>query len=253
MANVISCRTGVFGSVDAAFEWFPKGGVFHAEVPPAEDYDDLAKRAAAHGVTIATLATPLNVSDEANLRSFRTVVDGAARIGVSRIFISAQNRDGVPRETAIERLRNTAAYAHERGVVLCMETHPPFGTNGDTARETIEAVGHPGLRFNFDTANIYYYNEGTDTASELRKVAPYVQSVHVKDTDGGFKSGYFPPLGQGIVDFETVFAVLADVGFDGPYTLEIEGSAVQGLDPEGRLEFLRSCVAFLREHGIGKA
>jgi sugar phosphate isomerase/epimerase len=133
-----------------------------------------------------------------------------------------------------------------------METHPPLGENGDKAKKTLDAVDHPGLRFNFDTANVYYYNEGTDTITELKKVAQYVASVHLKDTDGGFKSPNFPPLGQGIVDFKGVFDVLRDVNFEGPYTLEIEGANVSGLDAQGRLEFLRTCVAFLHDMGAVK-
>jgi len=251
MGNIISCRTGVFGTLQAAFENFPKAGVRHAEVPrPADgDYRAMADLAAAHGVTIATIAGSLKLDSEQTVAAYLPVIDGAHSIGVRKLFVSIGADPQLPRDLVIGRLRQVAEYARERAVTLCMETHPPFGTNGDTARQTIEAVGHPALRYNFDTANIYYYNEGTDTITELRKVASLVGSVHLKDTDGRFKGPIFPPLGTGVVDFPNVFRILAEVGFTGPYTLEIEGDNVSKLDAAGRQDFLRTCVAYLRTLG----
>jgi sugar phosphate isomerase/epimerase len=251
MGNVISCRTGVFSTLTAAFEHFPKAGVYHAEVPPAPggDYPAMAALARQYGVTIATIATHVVLDSEATMAPFLAVIDGAQSIGVAKLFVSAQANPQVPWETVVHRLRQLAEYAQQRQVTLCMETHPPFGANGDMARKTLTAVGHPGLRFNFDTGNIYYYNEGTDTVSELKKVTEFVASVHLKDTDGGFQSPVFPPIGEGVVDFRGVFAILGQCGFTGPYTLEIEGDNVAKLDAAGRQEFLRRCVAYLREVG----
>lgn len=251
MANVIACRTGMFGSAAAAFERFPEAGIFHAEAPPPGDgdYAGLASSAAAAGVTISTLATGLTLDTDETAAAFNAVIDGAAAVGVPKIFISAKVGADVPREEALVRLRATADYAEGRGITICMETHPPFGTNGDLARATIEAVGSAALRYNFDTANVYYYNEGADTVTELRKVAELVAAVHIKDTDGGFKSGNFPEVGTGVVDFPGVFELLGGLGFTGPYTLEVEGALVRDLDHDQRLTFLRRCMDYLRVIG----
>jgi len=75
-----------------------------------------------------------------------------------------------------------------------------------------------------DTGNVYYYERGhrqrrrTGKAHRLRRVA-----VHLKETNGGFKTWHFPALGQGIVDFPGIFRLLAARGFHGPFTMEIEG------------------------------
>jgi sugar phosphate isomerase/epimerase len=252
MAAMISCRTGMFGNVETAFEYFPKADVFYAECPPAPggDYPAMAAKAKANGVTIASLSTQLHLDTDEQAEAFRPVIDGAAEIGVPKIFVSAKASSEELFDEALERLGGLAKYAASKDVAICMETHPPFAENGDKARLVIERVGSPGLRFNFDTANIYYYNEGCDSVAEVRKVAELVGSVHLKDTDGGYKSPNFPPVGQGIVDFPAIFAVLEDVGFQGPYTLEIEGAHVSKLDTEGRLQFLKDCVAYLRSVGV---
>ncbi len=251
MGNIISCRTGVFNTLAAAFENFPKAGVFHAEAPPAPggDYPAMAELARSHGVTIATIGTHVVLDSEATAAALQPVIDGAQSIQVPKVFVSAQAAATVPWEMIIARLRQAAEYAWQRNVTLCMETHPPFGANGDLARKTLTSVGHPGLRFNFDTANIYYYNEGANTVTELEKVADLVASVHLKDTDGGFKSPIFPPIGTGVVDFRGVFRILDKIGFTGPYTLEIEGENVSKLDAVGRQDFLRACVDYLRQVG----
>ena len=251
MANLISCRVGIFGGTDGAFARFPEAGILHAEVPPPGDGDHagLAEKAAKAGVSIATLATQLVLDTDESTADFRQIIDGAAAINVGKIFVSAKAEDTLARETVIGRFRETAVYAAARGVTICMETHPPFGTNADVARATLSEVDHAGLRYNFDTANVYYYNEGTDTIAELRKVCDLVAAVHLKDTDGGYRSGNFPALGTGVVDFPTVFALMGASGFTGPYTLEVEGALVRGCDEEQRLVFLKQCVKYLREIG----
>jgi len=248
---MIACRTGMFGRTKAAIERFPEAGILHAEAPiPGDgDYAALAGSAAAAGVAISTLAAGLVADTDETIAPFNAAIDGAAAIGVPKIFVSAKASDDIPREEVFARLRATADYAESRGITICMETHPPFGTNGDLAKAAIEAVGSKAFRFNFDTANVYYYNEGTDTLTELRKVAELVASVHIKDTDGGFKSGNFPELGKGVVDFPGVFELLGAAGFTGPYTLEIEGALVRDLDHDQRLTFLCQCMDYLRSIG----
>lgn len=252
MDNIISCRVGLFKSLDTAFKSFPDAGILHAEVapPPDGDYASLAAKASAAGITIATLSTSLNLDTDETTAAFLPVIDGAAAIGTPKIFVSAKAQDDVPWQKVLMRFRRTAAYAAARGVTICLETHPPYGVNGEVARQTLKAVDNPGLRFNFDTANVYYYNQGTDSVTELLKIKDFVASVHLKETDGGYHSPRFPALGDGVVKFAEVFRILKAEGFFGPYTLEVEGDVVQNYDDKQRLEFLRKCTGHLRSLGV---
>ncbi|NOY81518.1 MAG: sugar phosphate isomerase/epimerase [Kiritimatiellaeota bacterium] len=252
MSNIISCRVQVFGSAEEALRRFPEAGIRFAEVPPPPDgdYAALARKAADAGVTLATLATQFHLESDEAAAKLDPVIVGAGEIGVPKIFVSAQAPTETPWEDAVRRMCRTAEFAARHGVVICMETHPRFGTNAEVARKTLEAVDHPSFRYNFDTANIYYYNEDADTPTELEKVVDLVGSVHLKDTDGGYRSGNFPVLGQGVVDFPAVFRILGRAGFTGPYTMEIEGGRVQGLSPDQRLDFLKQCVAYLQGIGV---
>ena len=141
MGNIISCRVGIFKTLQVAFENFLEAGIYHAEVPPPADgdYQALAEKASASGIVIATLATGVDLDTDEKAAVLHPVIDGAAAIGVAKIFVSVKAAAELPREQAIGRLQALAQYAADRHVTLCMETHPPFGTNGTVARNTIAA------------------------------------------------------------------------------------------------------------------
>ena len=166
------------------------------------------------------------------------------------MFVSVKASDETPRAEAIAVLRDLAQDAVDLGVVICMETHPPFGTNAAVAQETIEAVGSAGLRYNFDTANVYYYNQNVDSVGQLAAIVDLVAALHIKDTDGGYHSPNFPEVGTGVVDFPGVFGLLQEAGFTGPCALEVEGGHVKDVDSAGRLAFLKRCVAHLDAIGV---
>lgn len=251
MGSVLSCRTVMFASAEEAFRYFPEAGIRCAEVPPPGDgdYAALAALAARHGVRITTFATGVAVDDPASVAGLKDVLTGAASVGVEHVFVSVKASEETPFADAVAGLRDLAATAVALGTLICMETHPPFGANAAAARRTIEAVDSPGLRFNFDTANVYYYNEGVDSVSQLEAVVDLVASLHIKDTDGGYRSANFPEVGTGVVDFAGVFGLLAEAGFTGPCALEVEGGHVAGVDAAGRLAFLKRCVAHLDDIG----
>lgn len=248
MSNFVSCRHSVYGCDEQAFTLLPQVGIRHLEIgiPDGNDFGPVKAVVDRYGMVIATAATSLGLESEEKVQAFLPVIDAVARIGTKKIFVSVGGSDKVDRKELISRLRGVAEKSKEAGVVLCMETHPPFGTNGDEAKRTIEEVASAGLRFNFDTANIYYYNQGTDSVTELKKVASYVSSVHLKDTDGGYHSSNFPVLGQGVVEYPKVFEILGELGFEGPYTLELEGPLTDKKSIDEIHQSVSGCMQYLK-------
>ena len=133
---------------------------------------------------------------------------------------------------------------------MALETHPDLATNGDVATRTMAGVAHPNIRINFDTANVCFYNEGVTATGELEKVINFVASVHLKDTNGGFKDWHFPALGEGVVDFPEIYRMLDERGFDGPSTLELEGIRDEDLSLEAAHERIENSLAYLRAQGL---
>ena len=106
------------------------------------------------------------------------------------------------------------------GLTAALETHPDR-SGGDQALETMRR-GPANVRVNFDTGNIYYYNEGTTAVAELRR-SPLRGERSPEDTYGGFKTHHFPTLGQGVVDYRRIFRILNEHGMR-PFHHGLEGS-----------------------------
>ena len=225
-------------------------GIRHVEVPlPAPDQaGSLSAAVAAHGLAISSVQVPLHVEVEIDLAEVDRRFQAARDLGAGIVFSSARAADGDV-AAAYARLRQVGDVAARHGLVVALETHPNVITNGDVARRTMEAVAHPNVRVNYDTANVHYYNRGVDSVAELRKVLPYVAALHLKESKGAYESFDFPPLGQGIVDFPAIFRLLDEAGFQGPTTLEIEFE--NHPDPEGEfVRTLQASVAYLKRIGI---
>lgn len=249
MRHIIACRSGIFGDPETAYAVLARNGVRNAETnfTGVTDFARLKAIATAAGVTITTLSGGCDVDNAESRQALRLAMAGASQIGTAKLFVSFKSEK--PLEgTTIEALRDLAREAGDLGVTLCMETHPPFGTNAGTALRTFEAVGLPGLRYNFDTANLYYYNHGINAVDQLRYCRELVGSVHLKDTPGGHHDANFPILGQGVVEFPAIFALLDGVGFEGPYTMELEGHCLDQ-HAAGREDFLKRCVVYLKAIG----
>ncbi len=248
MANLLSCNLGSYrGHYEAALNHLPTIGVKHVEIglPAADDVDSVLANLAAHGLTPATVMAHADVSTDAFVEAFVSHCALASRTGAKVIFTSVHAGE-TPKAEAYARLRKVGDEAAKYGLLIAMETHPDLMQNGDNALETLRAIDHPNIRMNFDTGNIMYYNEGTTTVAELEKIAPYVASVHLKDSNGRPHAWDFPTLGTGIVDFPRVIRILNGVGFAGPFTMELEGVEGQQFNADDACEDVAASVAYLR-------
>ncbi len=245
-----SVREPVYLGWQNAVELMPGGPVkgFEVSAHPAAELAEAVNALREAGIEPMTVAGGIKLNDDASLATYLGVLDAMAELNVPILFTSASGEDDHAR--AAEMLRNLAEEAAGRNVVISLETHPPYCENAEGMLRTMNAVDHPNLRVNFDTANIFYYNEGLDSADELERVVDYVASVHLKDTDGGFKSAQFPVLGKGVVQFERIFATLETAGFAGPLTLELEGPLMRDLDAAGRHQAVVESMEYLRSIGV---
>jgi len=247
--SMIACRVSSYAPFeDRAYPHLAELGIRYVEIglPPPERAEVVRAELDRYGLVASSVHGECDVRRPDVVRRVRAQMPVLATLGAGLLFVSVKAGD-TPLPTVYDRLRAAGDVAAEHGVVIALETHPDLVTNGTVGAATMESVDHPSVRINYDTANVYFYNEAVDTVTELRKLAPWVASVHLKDTDGGYRHWYFPALGEGIIRFADVFSVLDAVGFLGPYTLEIEG-----IEGEERTEALvrgriAASVAYLRE------
>ena len=250
-ANLLACRTASYGKFsESAYAHLPTTGVHHVEIdaPAPDQVAGVKSRLEDHGLSASSLQCPVEIQyDDVDAR-LTPHLDAAAALGAGVLFVSVQAGE-LDKRVVYERLHRCGAKAAGYGITIGMETHPDLITNAAVAMETMRGVDHPNVRVNYDTANIHYYNRDVDHVDEMEKVIDYIGSMHLKDTDGQYKTWCFPTFGVGIVDFKKVFDRLNAHGFHGPFTMEIEGVEGESLNEEETCRRVADSVAHLRSVG----
>jgi len=180
--------------------------------------------------------------------------------------LSGQNRPGLERKQGVrwcvEMMRAAVDYAAEQGVVINIENHykdgywqyPEFSLPSEIFLEILGQIDSPFFGVNFDPSNALV--AGEDPLELLQKIKTRVVSMHASDRylAGGSLAdlrrlekdpvhGYarliqHGVIGQGLNDYDAIFRILKQAGFNGWVSIE---DGLNGMDE------LRQSVAFLRE------
>jgi sugar phosphate isomerase/epimerase len=182
--------------------------------------------------------------------------------------LSGQNRPGLERGKAVrwcvEMIREAVAYAQERGIIINIENHykdgyweyPEFALNTDVFLEIIDQIDSPFFGVNFDPSNTIV--AGEDPLELLQKIKKRVVSMHASDryfTGGSLADlrkmeldpvfGYAKTIqhgviGKGLNNYDAIFRILKEAGFDGWISIE---DGMNGMDELGQsAEFLRGKI-----------
>jgi L-ribulose-5-phosphate 3-epimerase len=255
-----------------AYRYFQRAGIRHVEVvafapalglnaglttfaPESMDAHDVQafrERLQSLQLTPLTVDAFCDPLDAAQLQALLRRIDFAQQLGARYILgdVSPDSETCERRRKLVTVLRWLGDYASERGVRIALETHEGLTRNGKLARGLLDEVDHPAVGYNYDTGNIYYYNGDIDPAEDIKEVAERVLHVHLKDTLGGKNQWQFCALGDGRVNFPKVIAALEAVGYDGPYSLEIEGIEGEDLTRQQILERILKSMEYLRRIGL---
>ena len=195
----------------------------------------------------------------------KAAIDLSVRLGVRFCrTLSGQNRPGLDRRDGIDwtvdGLLRSIDYAERRDVVLCLENHykdgtwryPEFAQADDVFLEILDRVDSSRLGVQYDPSNAIV--GGYDPIRFLESVMPRVVTMHASDryladgatldqlraSDGtiGYSSALrHGEIGRGLIDYDTIFGMLARAGFSGWISVE---DGMNGLDE------LKRSVAFLQ-------
>jgi len=177
--------------------------------------------------------------------------------------LSGQRRPEVSRDEGIryaaESIRACIPYAQEQGVTLIIENHykdnfwsfPEFAQYTDVFCDLVDALDDPGFGVNYDPSNTLI--AGEDPIDLLERVKHRVVTMHASDRyllEGNWEDlrkeemdveGYASRLchgeiGKGLNDYDRIFSILHDAGFDGWISIE---DGVEGFDQlERSVDFL---------------
>ena len=134
-----------------------------------------------------------------------------------------------------EAMIQASEIAEPYGITLAVENCPySHLPKGEMTLELIQAVNRPNVRLLYDPANSYravvnnvperYRSWSLET--EVRKLAPYIAHVHVKnyhyDPNVQPKPFVHVSAGEGDIDYRSLLALLKDSGYEGFCSLEPE-------------------------------
>jgi sugar phosphate isomerase/epimerase len=120
----------------------------------------------------------------------------------------------------VTRLRGLCVFAELAGVTLAVEPEPllVIGSSQD-ALDMIEAVGSPRLKINLDVGHAQITDP--DLAQTVRLLGDRLAHLHLEDIAGRVHKHL--PFGQGEIDFVALRAALDEVGYQGPYVVDLFG------------------------------
>lgn len=134
---------------------------------------------------------------------------------------------------AVEHVRELAKYAQALGLELAIELEPfqmSIVNSIDLMKQFLDEVDHPSAKANVDISHVALTG---DAAQEIQKLKGRIAHVHLSDCDGK-KHGDLPP-GRGVVNFLPFLQTLADTGFEGTVSIELEYSP----EPERIVDWVR--------------
>jgi sugar phosphate isomerase/epimerase len=271
--TVVGAATTCFVGLDplAAYRYIARSGIRYVEVPamPAafgikydlttfspeamveSDIDALKSKLQRLELIPVTVSAFCDLADVHQVLPMCRRIDFAHKLGARYIISDASElKDAAQRRELINSLRFVGDYAREKGVRIALETHEGPMCNGTSGRQLLEEVDHRSVGMNYDTGNIYYYNDGVDPAEDITKVADLVTHVHLKDTLGGRNEWRFCALGDGRVNFPRVIDALRSAGYQGPYSLEVEGEHGEAVDGEVSLRRVVRSLEYLSRIGL---
>lgn len=214
------------------------------QMTPA-DMDALGKAVSDRGLAIASIAGHVDLAYPLMGKGPGAAAEGFTRL---RARIDLANHLGVP---IVNTGVGTAAegedvdvfyrdfdalldYAEKRSVKLGIESHAGVSETAVASLAFCRKVGRKNLGINHDAGNVRYYT-GQDPIADLRSVVDEIGEwlihVHIKDHRGGKGDWDCPPLGEGDIDFDSLAALYRQIGFAGPYSLEIEFLGPDSTDP----------------------
>lgn len=204
------------------------------------DIADLKSQMAHLGLTPLSLSGHSDLTTAHGLEVGRKAVNLCKRLGIPLMntAIGGHYSEDENKDAFMKNIHELADYAALHEITIGLEVHGDIMATGALSVPLMEEIGRANVGINYDTGNCVFYG-GVNAVDDMRVTAPYLVHVHLKDKIGGRKEWNFPAIGEGEVDFAQVFALLEEIGFRGPMSVEIE---FQG-DPFPPLEEVNRSMA----------
>jgi D-psicose/D-tagatose/L-ribulose 3-epimerase len=135
-------------------------------------------------------------------------------------------------DMAVDRVRTLGEYAESRGLEVVIELEPfsqALIKDVDELARFIREVDHPAVKANADISHLHLSDASFD---DVKKLEGMIGHIHLSDCDGE-KHGDLP-AGRGVTPIKEYLKAIADTGYSGTVSIELEYSP----DPDRIVEWV---------------
>lgn len=229
-----------------------KGWFEHIDPDTASDKDiqHAADKLKETGLTLVSMSGHTQLQTAEGKARFTRCLEIAAGLGAQIVnTFTGDATTEEEREAYFANVGDLCDYAKKLGLKIGMETDSNMLPTAKIGVEILDRINRPDtLGFNYDPGNVVYYT-GADPLEDITYALPRMIHFHLKDKVGGQGIFNFPPPGEGNIDVRKLLQIVADAGYTGPISAEVE------FDDKGWPDY-ESCVAAATRsvanlHGMG--
>lgn len=269
MGRIIAVNSNSYHgfSIEEAIDGIAKAGFHYIELTATKGWTEhvfpgltfsrllqIQDRLTAANLIPFSMSGHCNLMDTSRIGDFMENIRLAAFFGCRYIVSSigeAHLHDNAvaDAETVAEHIRRLVPMLETFGLTLVLETHGHEHGTGRALDEIVRLVASENVRINYDTANVIFYG-GVDPVQDLAGCVHDVAYLHLKDKAGAQEAWNFPALGEGNVDFPSIFRALDAVGNQAPFSVEIEFTQEGPKNLAQVDEAVQTSADYLRAHGL---
>lgn len=234
MTNKLAGHTNSYHtySLDEALEGIAAAGFSCVELTAVPGWtehvtlngkDELRAKLDAAGLEPVSLSAHSDLTTTEGVEHGVRAVEWAADYGLAIVnsAIGGHASQEENEEAFMANVNELADAADAAGVVVALEIHGDIMASGALTAPLMEKIGRSSIKVNYDTGNCEFYG-GVKAVDDVTSIASQLEHVHLKDTTGGKGVWNFPAIGTGSVDFKRFLEILAEEGYSGPYSVELE-------------------------------
>lgn len=153
-------------------------------------------------------------------------------------------------EMAKDLVTQAGEYAASKGLEIVLELEPfseALLKDVDELVRFVKEIGHPTVRANADISHLHLSNASFE---DVKKLAGLIGHIHLSDCDGKVHGDL--PAGRGVTPIKEYLKAIADTGYDGTVSIELEYSPDPDKIVEWATEAYTETAQIMRELGVRK-
>ena len=264
MKKLIGCSSGAYHdfSWERAIEGIAKSGFQYIEIGSITGYCEhvmpermqkgdvarLKEQLSRAGLEAITILGHSDLTTGEGLDILKRRITLAKEMGIRLINAGPGTVNSAQKEnTFYDHIAEIAAVCEASNIKVALETHGHLTPTGKDCLEAMKKINSPFIGINYDTANVIYHG-GVRPEDDIENILDHIFIVHLKDKLTMEKKKLdFPPLGKGIIDFDRIFALLDESGYNGPFSADIELGEEESKDIQKIDEAVKASYEYLEK------